>query len=473
MKTLWTRWMALVFTVTSCGIILSSSCGRQPIQTLEESVEELTVEGAFADWNSSVNSFAGGVFALLDATTNEVFSGEIKSGAFKIEKVPSNGRYYGMLIGPDYQVRATLQKKLPDNKTIYNVFRLGNSMGQLGTLVINSDVLASSQQSELDFQTTLGASANNNDKKAFTSEYSANFNANPDIDADGTPNMIDPDVDGDEFNNIIDSKSYGGESIEDSKIAWQYNYAHSIPKLGYFNCDQLKSPVAGLPGYSFEFWCALKVPNSLADKVTLKTVGLSVEMADDGGTKVPTHKDPIANDGVWNARFSIDGNKTTLFTRQMILANVTLKNGQTKSYLTLLGPEFPYSLEFNKDATTQKPSITLTKTELKAECIVRKWPKDKPPKGLLLEVILLNEDETYVKSFTSKIESAEEVANDASAGKFTLTDTRISELGLAAEKKFKFKARILGPAALPGLVGSGTETLITDAISITDPNATP
>lgn len=451
-----------------CSLLVSSSCGRQPIQNLEEPVQEITVEGAFADWSTTMNSFSGGLFALFDANTNEVLSSDIKAGAFKIEKVPAEGRYYGLLIGPDFQVRATLQKKLQDNKTIYNVFRAGNTLGQLGTLVISNGALSSSQQSDLDFQTTLGANSNNNDKKTFTTVFTTNFSANPDIDGDGIPNMIDPDVDGDELSNIVDQSTYGGESLVDSKIAWQYNYAHSIPRAGYLNCDQLKSPVAGTTGYKYDFWCTLKIQSESAEKVTLKSTGLTTEMADDGGMQVQIHNDPIANDGVWNARFSIDGTKTTLFPNQLAMATVQYKNGSTKSYLTLIGPEFPYAAEFKKDATTGKLAITLSKSELKTEVILRKWPKDKPPKGLVLEVILLNEDETYIKTVTSKLESSENVENDETASKFTLTDSRIGELGLSTEKKYKFKARVLGPAPLPGLVGSGTETSVTEAISVTE-----
>lgn len=456
-----------------CAVVVSSSCGRQPIQNIDEPAQEITVEGAFADWSTSINSFSGGLFALLDANTNEVLSSEIKSGAFKIQKVPSDGRYYGMLIGPDYQVRATLQKKLQDNKTVYNVFRAGNTLGQLGTLVISNGVLSSSQQSDFDFQTSLGANSNNNEKKIFASAFNGNFTANPDIDGDGIPNMIDSDVDGDDFSNIIDQNTYGGESLEDSKIAWTHNYGHAIPKTGFFNCNQLKIPVAGTTGFKYDFWCTLKIAAGSADKVTLKSTGLSLEMADDGGTQIQAHNDPIAGDGVWNARFSVDGTKSTLFPNQMAMATVQLKSGVTKSYLTLIGPQFPYTAEFKKDATSGQLSVTLTKTELKAEVILKKWPKEKPPKGLTMELIMLNEDESYIKSFSAKIETAENVENDPTASKFTMSDTRIGDLGLSTDKKYKFKLRVLGPSPLPGLVGSGTETAVTDAISITDTAPSP
>jgi hypothetical protein len=469
-------WAASVHTfiiAIPCALLASSSCGRQPIQNIDEPIQDITFEGAFSDWNTSVNSFAGGLFALMDANTNEVFSAEIKSGAFKIQKVPSDGRYYGMLIGPDYQVRATLQKKLQDNKTIYNVFRAGNTVGQLGTLVINDAALSSSQQSDLDFQTTLGANSNENAQKQFNAVFSTNFNANPDIDGDGIPNMIDSNVDGDKLTNIIDKSTYGGESLEDAKIAWTYNYGHAIPKTGYFNCSQLKSPVAATSFFKYDFWCTLKLPAGTAEKVTLKSTGLNIEMADDGGIQVQTHSDPIANDGVWTARFSIDGSKTTLFPNQLVMAAVQLKNGQSKSYLTLIGPEFPYAADFKKDPTSKQLSVTLTKSNLKVDVVLKNWPQDEHPKGVTLEVLLLNEDDSFIKSFTDPIGKGENAEDDATASKFTLERSHIDELGLSSDKKYKLKARVLGPAPLPGLVGSGTETAATDALQLPFPTSAP
>ena len=150
------RWMGIAIFAGTCGTTLTSSCGRQPIQSLEETSEELTVEGSFVDWSATANSFAGGLFALMDANTNEVFTAEVKGNHFKLEKIPSVGRYYGLLVGPDFQVRGALQKSSTDGATTYSVFKLGASTGQLGTLVVNNGKLESSQQSELEFQTTVG-----------------------------------------------------------------------------------------------------------------------------------------------------------------------------------------------------------------------------------------------------------------------------------------------------------------------------
>ena len=54
-------------------LLMTSSCGRAPIESLEEPGGTINVTGAFSDWTPSTSSFAGGVFLLLDPNTNEVF----------------------------------------------------------------------------------------------------------------------------------------------------------------------------------------------------------------------------------------------------------------------------------------------------------------------------------------------------------------------------------------------------------------
>jgi hypothetical protein len=461
------RWMGVAIFATTCGTTLTSSCARQPIQSLEETSEELTVEGSFVDWSATANSFAGGMFALMDANTNEVFTAEIKSNHFKMEKIPSMGRYYGFLLGPDYQVRGTLQKSSTDGTTNYYVFKMGAAAGNLGTLVVSNGKLESSQQSELEFQTTFGA---NKESKPFTADYTTNFVANPDIDGDGLPNMIDNNVDGDDFFNIIDPRTYSEKSIPDSKIPWQYSYANGIPKSGFFKCDQLKLPNnGGVTGkFTFEFWCSLKLPPGIVEKVTLKSFAVESEMQDDGGEKNATAKDPSANDGIWNARFSIDGAKNSIFPNQLVLANVVLRDGRTRSYLTAFGPEFPYSVEFEEkdEGGTKSPKITLSQSKLEVDCIVRNWSKIKIPKGMVLEVLMLNsEDLSFVKSFNLLLESGEPISDGSLDYRFNITDDKISQLGLTKES-YKFKARVVGPASLPGLVGSAVESSESKAITV-------
>lgn len=469
--------MKHITTVIFCSMLVANlailfsipACARKSPESDEDSLENLVVEGAFAEWYANSNPFQGGFFALLDATTNEVFSADIKSetNSFKIENVPPQGRYYGLVIGADFQRKASIKKTLADDKTVYNVFKLGLTQGHLGTLVLNNQALESSQQSELDFQTTLGVSESNNGKKTFSNEYQVNFTHNPDIDQDGIPNIIDSDVDGDDYTNAIDGQTYGPKSIADAKIPWQHNYGSVLPQNGFFKCDQLKSPHKDNPkNFIFTFWCVLKLQPNTAEKITLKSYGVTAEMFDNGGISSSSQQknnDPIALDGFWNAKFTVDGSQTLLYPNQLLMAEVRLKNGTLKKYLTTLGPEFPYSVEFKADDTTKKPKITMTNDKIEADCIISHWPQSQVPKGLTLEILLLNADDTFVKIFSMPLGTGTPLTDGNSGSVFTLSDNSISELGMKAGS-YKLKARVLAPASLPGLVGSATESATTEAL---------
>jgi hypothetical protein len=434
---------------------------------LEETENLLTVEGGFAEWGSKAtpqaNAFENAIFALYDSSSNEVMISKIEGGHFRIEKVPSLGRYYGFLIGPDYQVRGSIQKKAATGDNTYYIFKFASTAGQLGTLILKDDKIESSAQSDLEFQTSLGVV-----QSPYKGDYSANFVQNPDIDGDGIPNMLDENVDDDDYKNNVDDKTYSQNSIEDSKIPWQHNYAYGIPKFGYFKCDHLKKPQSKI-----EFWCQLKVPPNFADKISLVSANIEAEMTDNG-SNATSGMDTIANDGLWNARFELDTSQKPFYPRQLILANVTLKDGSKKSYFTTLGPEFPFQVSFKDDPTTQTP-MTLTKTQLGGDLRVTQWFKTKqPPKGFVVELIMLDSsDLSFVKSFTKPLGRGDPEAEgslDAAFPKFFVED--IEELALKKDS-YKFKARIIGPAALPGLVGSGAETEITNSIPFPTPTVSP
>ncbi|MEN9810195.1 MAG: hypothetical protein RLZZ488_1762 [Pseudomonadota bacterium] len=461
----WTHWLTYATLATTFGFVLSSSCARQPIESLEEPNEEITVSGAFADWSPTANSFSNGMFVLLDSATNEVFTGDISSNSFKIEKVPAQGKYYGLLIGPDFQVRGLMQKSAPVGELKYYIFRMGQTGGNLGTLVVSDgkanspDVLETSQQSELDFQTTLGAS----EKLApFKADYSTNFQLLPDIDGDAIPNMLDTDVDGDAVENIYDAQTYSDKSPDDAKIPWQHNYSNGIPKMGFLKCDQLRK--AADP--SFEFWCVLKLPAGLAEKVTLKSFGVETEMFDDGGKTQATHGDPTAGDGVWNARFTLSTGQG-LFPEQLVMATVTLASGGTKKYLTPLGPEFNHLVSFQM-TTENKPEITITATKIDAKVLVTNCPTTGSfPSGVKLEIQILNADGSFLKSFREALGNCGETT-DGIVFKHSLEESFL-DFGLKEGIKYRFKARIIGPAALPGLVGSASESAVTDEIQFPTP----
>jgi|GEM_PF-795914 len=360
--------------------LLSSSCGRAPVEYLDETVGTVEVTGAFADWTPGTSSFAGGRFILLDAATNEVFiSNEIdpKNPKFEIKNVPVSGKYYGILIDSRFEPRAYFQKSEGDTKKL-RVFKLGNSVGNLGTVVVRDERLEPSQQGDLEFQNNIGVSENaTNANKPFEKEFNPTFTANPDIDEDGIPNVLDIDVDGDVSGsngatikyNIFDAFTYNkSEKIPDSSIPWQYNYAHGIPKLGFFKCNFLRSPVpptsaspmpahAQSPSLSFEktYSCSLKLPAGFAQSVELLTAKNMLDLAkgidgkkynramlDDGnidGNVDGQSGDLIRADGIWTGNFKITEAQIDSFRNQLIFATAKLSNGIQKTFVTTLEPK--------------------------------------------------------------------------------------------------------------------------------------
>lgn len=450
-----------IFTSSLLFVVLvetsQQSCARVPIETLEETTGTVTVDGAFSDWNPSASNFAGGIFLLLDATTNELFKSDAMkadSPAFQIQNVPLLGKYYGILLGADFQPLASLQKKAPDGKSILPVFRLGNTEGHLGTLVLKNGKLESSQQSEIDYQTTIGAFA---ELKAFAADFSTNFVANPDIDTDGIPNVLDNDVDGDGDNkpNALDSATYAGKVVKtpDSEIPWQFNYAYGIPKLGFFKCESLRTPTAKENStFLFKYSCQLKMPANWVEKITLRTTQGFMEgakfwnatdtfdwkMRDDGSAG-----DLIAEDGIWSARFSVSDSIPS-YENQTIIAEVKTKDGPIKSFITTLDPKIELR------SRTDQPLATFITEEDSLYLFFSLGQLSGSLSGFQISATILKDtDDSEITTLTQPL-------LDASAVSFT----GISELGLAAttnELKYRVKVKITAPAAMPGLLGNAYE----------------
>lgn len=372
MKTSTFSFIFLSLLAVSLPLLMTSSCGRAPIESLEEPGGTINVRGAFSDWTPSTSSFASGVFLLLDPTTNEVFKSETINGdkpEFKIENVPVSGKYYGILLDSRFEPRAYLEKTGSDSKK-QRVFKLGSTDGNFGTLVVRDDIIASSEHSELEFQANYGAQREPGPRwqqNPFPAKFSTVFAPNPDIDGDGIPNVIDTDVDGDDIQNIFDPATYDETDITDSKIPAQFNYGYGIPKQGFFKCNfkkiqslaTLQSTITTVQ----KFTCLMKLSSDEVDSVELITkssffpTGFDKKMQDDGGDN-PTSRDLIAKDGIWTAQFDIPQNIVS-YKEQTILATATLNNGSKKTFITTLEPDLILTSESPGDTLYREKILTV------------------------------------------------------------------------------------------------------------------
>ncbi|MEN9528925.1 MAG: hypothetical protein RI932_798 [Pseudomonadota bacterium] len=472
------NYMKLMLAGLVIPTMLSSSCGRAPVEYLDESVSNVEVTGAFTDWTPGTSSFAGGRFVLLDPTTSEVFvSNEISATQpkFTIENVPVAGRYYGILIDSRFEPRAYIEKKMADGKKL-RLFKLNNTIGKLGTSVVRDQSIEPSQQADLEFQTNLGVVSG---RKAFDKEFSATFSPNPDIDEDGIPNIIDTDVDGDVGGpnsanikyNIFDAFTYNkSEKLPDSSIAWQFNYAYGIPKLGFFKCNYLRSPSPPAPpaamtdpsetqtNFELTFSCALKLPSSFAQSVELMTVKSLLDAAKDSDGIAFDKKmrddgksgDLIASDGIWTGQLKITEGSPESFKEQLIFASVKLASGAYKTFVTVL-----------------EPKTTITKDNLTRTC-----PSNANSLAGLAVSLNLESGKADLNEFNVSLrlrsETGQTVESDKDGNKLPPLSFKY-----VAPNKFEFTGaentftlsngtyfpliKITAPSALPGILGSAFE----------------
>jgi len=456
MKTSFCRWLTLVATSCVSALLLTSSCGRQPIQTIDDTnTDTVTVTGAFADWTPATSPFAGGTFLLLDSSTNEVFRSEkisLNKFSFEIKNVPISGKYYGFLIGADYQALAFIQKTESEDKA-FRVFKFGNSAGQLGTIVIKGQTLLPSQLTDLDFQT---AYVSKSSETEYLGKFSTTFVPNPDLDGDGIPNIIDTDLNGRDGTNGVDSKTYSDK--DNSEVPWQYNYGNGIPKQGFFRCDHNVAPNPDYSSPSIKFSCFLKLNKESVASIKISSANLNSEtaMRDDGDLNF---NDALANDGIWSASFVLE-NKNVPYKNQLVMANVILKTGETKSYITTLGPQFPYEIKIDSTDFKIDTQGTPTKLTLTYTITHPKSPKAPDPSDRFkVEAIFYKNDGSTLCDDANPVCTISGVYK-ADKGKtpWELEDTSLKFD--PSNPKFKIKLRLIGPAAGPGLTGSAVESAV-------------
>ena len=436
-------------------LLMTSSCGRAPIESLEEPGGTINVTGAFSDWTPSTSSFAGGVFLLLDPNTNEVFkSGIIEGGkpVFKIENVPVTGKYYGILLDSRFEPKAYLEKTGSDSKK-QRVFKIGSSDGNFGTIVVRDSTLESSSQTNLDFQSNYGIANKDYAEKQFSQDFTTNFNPNPDIDGDGEPNVIDTDVDGDGIQNIFDPVTYDETDITDSKIPAQFNYGYGIPNKGFFKCDHLRKPTSeDNSSFDLHFSCGLKLSAGTVDKVELVTsekFKVAAKNLDVEGTPFDwqmrdfgTLGDLISNDGISSGVFQVTEGNSIADKNQVILATATMKDGSKKTYITTLEPN--YELK-KKD---QEPVAEFIDRKILNVTFSLGSLSEKVD-GFQIAATIFGWDKKEIKTFTQVL-----------ANPNTATIQDVEQLNLSPtidDKKYRIKIRVTAPAALPGLLGSAFE----------------
>ena len=476
MKTSTFSLIFLSLLAVSLPLLMTSSCGRAPIESLEEPGGTINVTGAFSDWTPSTSSFAGGVFLLLDPNTNEVFKSDIiDSGkpVFKIENVPVTGKYYGILLDGRFEPRAYLEKTGSDSKK-QRVFKLGSTDGNFGTLVVRDSKLESSQQASLEFQANYGTFSVG---KPFELGFTTAFVANPDIDGDGIPNILDIDLDGDGNPNISDAITYNGsKELPDSAIASQFNYGYGITKQGFFKCNfkKIQSLITlnNTKTMVQEYTCLLKLSSGVVDQVELTTQSsffspdFDKKMKDDG--EYPMSRDLIAKDGIWTAQFNTPQNIVS-YKEQTILATATLNNGSKKTFITTLEPDLVLTSESLGGSLFR--GITLTAaTPVSKDFQISFAPEGSPPlnpdkfqvtatlysagsTSELPQRINQKDSAEVVREFKFKFVSAAnkfETDFDVSPGKDLNFDP-------AAFPEYRLRLKFTAPASLPGLLGSEFE----------------
>lgn len=456
------RVLGLMAIGISLPLIVTSSCGRPPVQDLEEPAGTLTVSGAFTDWSPATGVYNNGLFVLIDAMSGEAFKSEAigaDSPSFSISDVPVTGRYYGVLLDKHFKAHAYLVQSGSENETL-RVFQLSATQGKLGILVARDGKLEASEQDKLEF-TQIGAS--DGAAQLFDGSFSTQFISNPDIDSDGIPNQLDTDVDGDATANIFDPKTYNGSEINDSNISWQYNYGYGIPRTGFFKCDHLfaqKSP-ADSTFHELKGSCSLRAPEDKVESVRLETNSTFMnnakvsdnsssydwKMRDDG-----LSGDLISGDGIWTGQFSLAAEQWSRVAAQVFIATVTYKNGNVRSYVTTME-----TLKFEEKLSIEMASIEPTTDKIKIAAKLKDFTGDPSFQASLTLYDADNGSEIATLSQELKTMSLDFPAGDTPSLREIISNYLSQKDNSATDVTLRLKFKVSAPAALPGLLGSAFE----------------
>ena len=460
------RVLILILVGGTLPLGITSSCGRPPVEDLEESGGTLTVNGAFSDWVPEAGVYNNGLFILLDAQTGEVFKSEPINAAtpsFTISDVPVVGKYYGILLNKHYKAQAYIQKSASDNKMM-RIFQLSASQGKLGILVARDSKLEASEQDKLEF-TNLGLTSGA--AESFETSFSTQFNFDPDIDKDGTPNQLDTDVDGDAIENIFDPKTYNGSEISDSNIPWQYNYGYGIPRTGFFKCDHLFSQksAADTSAYELKGSCSFKAPEGKVESVQIQTNSTFMSnakmadgsasydwvMRDDG-----TMGDLISADGIWTGQFTLPAEQWSRVEGQIFIATVTYKNGSVRSYVTTFE-----TIKTSETLAIELASIDTDSDKIQLKAKLKELSGNESFQASLTLIDSGNDTEIITLSQPLTDLSLNFPTADSPSLREIISNYLSQQPNSPTEVTLQLKLNVSAPAALPGLLGSAFESYYT------------
>lgn len=442
----------------SLPLMVTSSCGRPPVEDFEEPGGTVTVSGAFADWNPASGIYNNGVFVLMDALSNEVFKSapiNADSPSFSISDVPVNGRYYGVLLDKHYTARSYLQKTTDESK-VMRVFQLSASQGKLGIVVPRDSKLEASEQDKLEF-ISLGIS--DGSAQSTEKEFTTTFAANPDIDADGIPNLLDTDLDGDGIQNIFDPKTYNGSEILDSNIPWQYNYGYGIPKAGFFKCDHLFARKDS--NETIHASCSLKLPVDKVESVrieTNKTFMENAKTADGGAAFDWTMRDDgnsgdlIGDDGIWTGQFMIPAERWNHVPAQIFIATVNYKSGSVRSYITTLE-----TLKPQENLSIELASLNNDPEGISVVAKLKELSGDASFQAGLTLIDTSNDNEIITLTQPLTTMNLNFPAEDTQSLNEVISAYLRQQPNTPTEVTLRLKLKVSAPAALPGLLGSAFE----------------
>lgn len=457
------RVLSIMTLAISLPLIVTSSCGRPPVEDLAEPRGTLTVTGAFSDWSPEAGVYNNGMFILLDVQSSEVFKSEpisVSAPSFTISDVPVTGKYYGILLDKHYRAHAFLQKTNSESN-VMRVFQLSSSQGKLGILVPRDSKLEASEQDKLEF-TTLGMFGES--MSATPKSFSTQFAPDPDIDLDGTPNQLDTDVDGDGVENIFDPKTYEGSEVNDSNIPWQYNYAYGIPRTGFFKCDHLFSQksTTDTTAYELKGSCSLKAPEGTVESVKVQTnstfmsnaktadgsASFDWTMRDDGESG-----DLISGDGIWTSQFSLSANQWSRVEGQIVIATVTYKNGSVRSYLTTFE-----TIKMNEKLTLILSNIDTESDKITVTSKLKELSGSDAFQASLTLIDESNDEEIATLSQALTEMTLHFPAESSPSLREIISNYLSQQPNSPTEVTLRLKLKVSAPAALPGLLGSAFES---------------
>lgn len=396
------------------------ACGGSKEKKEDRVTGLVDVSGVFTEWDGAFAAYRGSSFMLLDVQSSVVSRGLLDdSGAFMIKSVEADRSYYGLLIGADFRLLGRLELGVSGSETRLPVFRLDQTQGDLGVLVVREGVIHTSQRDGLEAESKLGKIEKEPVVFAKNLPKNSELDLDPDIDGDGIPNVIDGDVDGDGIPNVLDEGTFADANNEN--LSWQLSYESNIRDFGYVSCSYL------LGTTQIQHRCVLQSPRDSVAAAKLRTLATEVDFkrASSG-----------SGDQVWVAEFNRDVSAESLL-RRIAFVDANLLDGAKKSFVSYLGEKLPFAFK--------SASVELRQDQITAQLELVGW---REPEGTQLQVVVTDAATSRVMVFSEAV----------SLPKTTFKGVEAMFAGATAESRYLVQLRIICPGQLPGLLGSGVES---------------